>query len=127
MKDKELKKEKEELINALIGKINSINDEKTLKSIFSEVKKLNDKLDIHDSKFDNLIDAFTDAFKKKTKDKINQKLKDIFDKYDEMRRDGTSVYSDQEKKDIVGLLSTVNDICNRNFWDRFKRALRIGL
>ena len=39
---------------------------------------------------------------------------------------GDAVYSSNDKEKISELIKGINDICDRNFWDRFKIVLGIG-
>lgn len=50
-----MKEEKEKNLKLLYNKIDSINDTNTLKRIAEKVKKINDLLDIYDTKFENLL------------------------------------------------------------------------
>ena len=126
MVDKTLKKEKEELLKQLFDGIDGINNNNDLKEVYNQVSKTNDKLDIHDSKFDNLVDSIIEWIKPNVKSKIKTKIKDILDNYDKTDKQGVSIYSEEERKQICIMIEKVNDICNRNFWDRFKKVLGIG-
>ena len=126
MIDKELRKEKEELLTELFAKIDNVKKDNDLKDIYDEIKRVNDLLDNHDSKFDNLIDSISDILKPKIKGKIKSKLNDIFDNYDKRDKDGNTVYSENERNQIRCMLEKINAICDRNFWDRFKKVLGIG-
>ena len=126
MVDKTLKKEKEELLKRLFDSIDGINNNNDLKEVYDQVSKTNDILDIHDSKFDNLVDSITERIKPKVTRKIKEKIKDILDNYDKTDKHGVLIYSEEERKQIRIMIEKVNDICNRNFWDRFKKVLGIG-
>lgn len=126
MTDKELKKEKSELLNALINKIEKVNDKDSLKEILDLVKSMNDVFDCYDSKLENLFDAMTGFFKPNTKDKIKHALNDIFDKYDKKDKKGELVYSEESRKRIASLIERINKICDETFWDRFLKVLGIG-
>lgn len=126
MTDKELKKEKEELLKMLFTKIDGVTNNNSLKEIFEIVKKQNALLDIHDSKFENLLDGLTGLFKPGTKDKIKHQLNDIFDKYDKRNKSGKWVYSPETRKQIADLIEKINKICDETFWDRFLKVLGIG-
>lgn len=126
MVDKTLKKEKEELLKQLFDSIDRINNNNDLKEVYDQVSKTNDKLDIHDSKFDNLVDSIIEWIKPNAKSKIKEKIKDILDNYDKTDKQGVLIYSEEERKQICIMIEKVNDICNRNFWDRFKKVLGIG-
>lgn len=43
-----------------------------------------------------------------------------------VKKDKTPVYSNEEKAAIAQLIQDIDDICNRNFFDRFKIILGIG-
>ena len=77
MTDKELKREKEGLIKMLFAKVDGVDNNDSLKSIYEIVRRQNELLDIHDSKFENLFDAITGFFKSNTKEKIKHALSDI--------------------------------------------------
>ena len=126
MTDKELKKEKGELIKALFTKIDSVNNNDALKSIFEIVKKQNALLDIHDSKLDNLIDTVTGLFKQNIRDRIKHELNDIFDKYDIKNKSGELIYSLETRTQIANLMEQINTICDETFLDRFLKILGIG-
>lgn len=126
MVDKKLKKEKEELIKTLFIKIEGVNNNDSLKKIFDIVKHQNELLDIHDSKFENMIDGITGIFKPNIKDKIKHSLNDIFDKYDMQDKRGELVYSSEIRKQIADLIEQINKICDETFWDRFLKVLGIG-
>lgn len=124
MTDKELKKE--ELIKMLFAKIDGVDNNGSLKSIYEIVRKQNELLDTHDSKLENLFDAVTGFFKPNTKDKIKHALNDIFDKYDKRDKSGELVYSPETRKQIADLIEKINEICDETFWDRFLKVLGIG-
>ncbi len=126
MIDKELKKEREELLKMLFAKSDGVTNNNSLKEIFEIVKKQNVLLDIHDSKFENLLDGLTGLFKPGTKDKIKHQLDDIFDKYDKKNKNGEYVYSESTRKQIADLIEQINKICDETFWDRFLKVLGIG-
>lgn len=126
MNDKELRKEKEELLAYLYEKIDKVKSDSDLKEILKKVDELNSYFDIKDSKFENLIDAITQSLSSSTKSKIKKKLNDIFDKYEKKNKVGTLIYTDNERRKIQELIKQINDICDKNFWDRFKIVLGIG-
>lgn len=126
MNDKELRKEKEELLAYLYEKIDKVKSDSDLKEILKKVDELNSYFDIKDSKFENLIDAITQSLSCSTKSKIKKKLNDIFDKYEKKNKAGTLIYTDNERRKIQELIKQINDICDKNFWDRFKIVLGIG-
>lgn len=126
MSNDELKKEKHELISMLLVKIDSVKNNSDLKCIYDELKKVNDLLDMYDNKFDNLWDFVSETFKPKTKDKIKNCLNDIFDNYDKKNKDGTFKYSEEDRTLIKGLINKINDICDKDFWERFKKVLGMG-
>jgi len=126
MTEKELKEEKRELIDLLFAKIDSIKSNDDLKAIYNLVTKTNEVFDIHDSKFENLGDIIVEWFKPTTKGKIKNKISDLFDKYDKKNKDGSFIYSDLERNQLKDMIQKINEICNKNFWDRFLDILRIG-
>ncbi len=126
MTEKELKEEKRELIDLLFAKIDSIKSNDDLKAIYNLVTKTNEVFDSHDSKFENLGDVITEWFKPNTKGKMKNKIRDLFDKYDKKNKDGSFIYSDLERNQLKDMIQKINEICNKNFWDRFVDILRIG-
>lgn len=123
--DKDLKKEKEELRTLLFNKIDSVKKDSDLKAIAEKVDALNDKLDIHDSRLANFFDNIS-AHLSTLKGKIRKQVNDILDNYDKVKKDKTPVYRNEEKTAIAQLIQDIDDICNRNFFDRFKIILGIG-
>lgn len=126
MINKELRKEKDELLGYLHDKISKVKSNSDLKEILQKVSDLNDYLDKNDTAFENFFDTVAQIFSPSEQSKIKKKLNDIFDKYDKVDRRGNEVYSADDKARIVSLIKDINDICDRNFWDRFKIVLGIG-
>lgn len=126
MTERELKEEKKELIELLYQKIDSVKSNNDLKTIYELVVKMNDVFDMHDSKFENLFDAITGCFKSNIKSKIKDKIRDLFDKYDKKNKDGSFIYSDLERNQLKEMIKRIDEICNKNFWDRFVDVLRMG-
>ena len=123
----DLKKEKEAILGEIFSKIDSINDEGDLREIYDEVSRVNELLDIHDSKLENLLDKVSELLTTKIKNKIKTTIRDLFDKYDKKNKNGIYVYSDEERLLISNFLKKIDEICNRSFWDRFKKVLGLGL
>lgn len=123
--EKDLKKEKEELRKFLFDKIDAVKKDSDLKAIAEKVDALNDKLDVHDSRLANFFDNIA-AHLSTLKGKIRKQINDILDNYDKVKKDKTPVYSDEEKAAIAKLIQEIDEICNRNLWDRFKVILGIG-
>ncbi len=123
--DKDIKKEKEELQKLLFDKIDSVKKDSVLREIAEKVDTLNDKLDIHDTRLANFFDNISVHFST-LKGKIRKRVNDILDNYDKVKKDKTPVYSDEEKAAIAKLIQEIDEICNRNLWDRFKIILGIG-
>lgn len=126
MKNRELEKEKDELLSYLHDKISKVKNNSDLKEILQNVDNLNMYLDKNDSSLENLLDTISQAFSPSLQSKIKKKLNDIFDKYDKVDKKGNAVYSDDDKTKIKDLIKNINDICDRNFWDRLKIVLGIG-
>lgn len=126
MIDKELKKEKNEMLECLHDKISKVKNNSDLKDILHKVDILNVYLDKDDSSLENLLDSASQFFSTSLQSKIKKKLNDIFDKYDKVDKKGDAVYSSNDKEKIRELIKGINDICDRNFWDRFKIVLGIG-
>lgn len=126
MTDKELKKEKDELLGYLHDKISKVKSNSDLKEILQKVDSLNVYLDKNDSSLENLLDSISQFLSASLQSKIKKKLNDIFDKYDKVDKTGNALYSDDDKEKISELIKEINDICDRNFWDRFKIVLGIG-
>ena len=123
--DQNHKKEKEELQKLFFDKIDSVKKDSDLKAIAEKVDALNDKLDVHDSRLANFFDNLS-AHLSTLKGKIRKQINDILDNYDKVKKDKTPVYSDEEKAAITKLIQEIDEICNRNIWDRFKIILGIG-
>ena len=96
MTDKELQKEKDDLLAYLFEKISKVKSNTDLKEILKKVDELNVYLDKNDSPLENLLDTITQNLSTSIQTKIKRKLNDIF------------------------------EICDKNFWDRFKTVLGIG-
>ena len=126
MTNKELKKEKDELLSYLHDKISKVKNNSDLKEILQKVDNLNSYLDKNDSSLENLLDSISQVFSPSLQSKIKKKLNDIFDKYDKVDKNGNAVYNSDDKAKISELIKDINDICDRNFWDRFKIVLGIG-
>lgn len=126
MTNKELRKEKDELLSYLHDKISKVKNNSDLKEILQKVDNLNSYLDKNDSSLENLLDSISQVFSPSLQSKIKKKLNDIFDKYDKVDKNGNAVYSSDDKAKISELIKDINDICDRNFWDRFKIVLGIG-
>lgn len=123
--EKDLKKEKEELRKFLFDKIDAVKKDSDLKAIAEKVDALNDRLDVHDSRLANFFDNIA-AHLSTLKGKIRKQINDILDSYDKVKKDKTPIYSAEEKAAIAQLIKDIDDICNRNFFDRFKTILGIG-
>jgi hypothetical protein len=111
----------------LSEKIQSVKGNSSIKAIASKVKLVNDLLDVNDSKISNLVDDISvEIFSSSIQSKIIKRLRDIFDNYDKLYKDGTPVYNADKKAKIKTLVSEINDICDKNFWDRCRTILGIG-
>ena len=126
MTDKELKKEKDELLSYLYDKISKVKSNSDLKEILRKVDDLNIYLDKNDSSTENFFDSISQFFSASMQGKIKKKLNDVFDKYDKIDKNGNPIYSDTDRARISDLIKNINDVCDRNFWDRFKIVLGIG-
>ena len=126
MTDKELKKEKDELLSYLYDKISKVKSNFDLKEILRKVDDLNIYLDKNDSSTENFFDSISQFFSASMQGKIKKKLNDVFDKYDKIDKNGNPIYSDTDRARISDLIKNINDVCDRNFWDRFKIVLGIG-
>lgn len=126
MTDKELKKEKDELLSYLYDKISKVKSNSDLKEILRKVDDLNIYLDKNDSSTENIFDSISQFFSASMQGKIKKKLNDVFDKYDKIDKNGNPIYSDTDRARISDLIKNINDVCDRNFWDRFKIVLGIG-
>ena len=122
----ELKEERKKLREALYSRIDQVTHNNDLNEIAQKVIKLNDYLDDKDTKLENLLDSISNAFTTNQKSRIKKVIDDILDKYDKVRKDGTPCYSTDDKVKIQTLVHEIDEICNRNFWDRFKTAWSIG-
>lgn len=126
MTDKELRKEKDDLLAYLFEKISKVKSNTDLKEILKNVDELNVYLDKNDSPLENLLDTITQNLSLSIQTKIKRKLNDIFDKYDKKSKTGTLIYTDSDRQKIQELIRQINEICDKNFWDRFKTVLGIG-
>ena len=126
MTDKELRKEKDDLLDYLFEKISKVKSNTDLKEILKKVDELNVYLDKNDSPLENLLDAITQNLSTSIQTKIKRKLHDIFDKYDKKSKADELIYTDSDRQKIQELIRQINEICDKNFWDRFKTVLGIG-
>lgn len=126
MTDKELRKEKDDLLDCLFEKISKVKSNTDLKEILKKVDELNVYLDKNDSPLENLLDTITQNLSTSIQTKIKRKLHDIFDKYDKKSKAGALIYTDSDRQKIQELIRQINEICDKNFWDRFKTVLGIG-
>lgn len=97
-----------------------------MKEILKNVDELNVYLDKNDSPLENLLDTITQNLSTSIQTKIKRKLHDIFDKYDKKSKAGALIYTDSDRQKIQELIRQINEICDKNFWDRFKTVLGIG-
>ena len=126
MTDKELRKEKDDLLDYLFEKISKVKRNTDLKEILKKVDELNVYLDKNDSPLENLLDTITQNLSTSIQTKIKRKLHDIFDKYDKKSKADELIYTDSDRQKIQELIRQINEICDKNFWDRFKTVLGIG-
>ena len=126
MTDKELRKEKDDLLDYLFEKISKVKSNTDLKEILKKVYELNVYLDKNDSPLENLLDTITQNLSTSIQTKIKRKLHDIFDKYDKKSKADELIYTDSDRQKIQELIRQINEICDKNFWDRFKTVLGIG-
>lgn len=122
----ELREERKKLREALFARIDQVTRENDLKEIAQKVIILNEYLDDKDTKLENLFDSLSQAFTLTQKGRIKKVIDDILDKYDKIKKNGEPYYSSEEKAEIQRLIREIDEICNRNFWDRFITAWRIG-
>lgn len=126
MTDKELRKEKDDLLDYLFEKISKVKSNTDLKEILKKVDELNVYLDKNDSPLENLLDTITQNLSTSIQTKIKRKLHDIFDKYDKKSKADELIYTDSDRQKIQELIRQINEICDKNFWDSFKTVLGIG-
>ena len=126
MTDKELRKEKDDLLDYSFEKISKVKSNTDLKEILKKVDELNVYLDKNDSPLENLLDTITQNLSTSIQTKIKRKLHDIFDKYDKKSKADELIYTDSDRQKIQELIRQINEICDKNFWDRFKTVLGIG-
>ena len=126
MTDKELRKEKDDLLDYLFEKISKVKSNTDLKEILKKVDELNVYLDKNDSPLENLLDTITQNLSTSIQTKIKRKLHDIFDKYDKKSKADELIYTDSDRQKIQELIRQINEICDKNFWYRFKTVLGIG-
>lgn len=126
MTERELKKEKEELRTILFNKIEGIKGNRELKKVAQKVDELNEFLDGDDTRIENLLDDLSLLFSISEKSKIKKKINDILDNYDKINKSGIPKYDTNKKEKIKTLILDIDEICNRNFLDRFKEILGIG-
>lgn len=123
---KELTAEKKELLKYLHDKVSSVKSDSDLKEILQKVSELNIYLDHNDSSFENLADSISQMFSFSIKMKIKKIFNDVFDKYDKKDKQGNPIYTDADRRQISKIIKEINEICDRNFWDRFKIVLGMG-
>lgn len=126
MTDKNLRKEKDDLLAYLFEKISKVKSNTDLKEILKKVDELNEYFNKNDSPLENLLDTITQTLSTSIQTKIKHKINDIFDKYDRKDKTGALIYSDSERQKIQNLIEEINKICDRNFWKRFETILGIG-
>lgn len=120
----DIKKEKMELRKQFFEQIEQVKGVAETNEIMKLVKVLNEELNIHDSKIENFVDTVTQWFTKSEIAKIKNYIDDILDNYDKIKKDGNPYYNSIEKEKITNCLIKVTEICQRNFWDRFKNVLK---
>ena len=118
MTDKELRKEK---LDYLFEKISKVKSNTDLKEILKKVDELNVYLDKNDSPLENLLDTITQNLSTSIQTKIKRKLHDIFDKYDKKSKAGALIYTDSDRQKIQELIRQINEICDKNFGDRYMK------
>lgn len=126
MIDRELKREKDEMLSYLYDKISRVKSNSDLKEILQRIDSLNSYFDKDDSSLENLFDSVSQFLSASIQSKIKKKLNDIFDKYDKKDKSGNPIYNSDDRTKISELIKCINEICDRNFWDRFKLVLGIG-
>ena len=122
----ELKVERKKLREALYARIDQVTRNNDLNEIAQKVIALNDYLDDKDTKLENVLDTLSNVFTTTQKSRIKKVIDDILDKYDKVKKDGTPCYSASDKEKIQTLVREIDEICNRNFLDRFVNAWNIG-
>lgn len=110
-----MSKEKKELIEQFNSLISTVDDKKKQEQISEKLAALNNTLEHYDTKWENLVDAFTLFFVKNKKSRMTKIFNDVVDKYDK--------YSSTEKETIKNTLNEIVKICNENFWDKILRIL----
>ncbi len=126
MNKNELKQQKAEIREALHTKIESLNDKDSLNSVFAILNNLNESLNHHDSRFENILDDFSLRIAKKEKDKIKRIITDVLDDFDKINRDGMPKYTYKEREAVCNALEQVNKICDKNFWEKLLSVIGIG-
>lgn len=122
----ELKQQKAEIRETLLNKVDTLNDKDSLNKVFNILNNLNENLNYHDSRFENYFDDISLKMVKKDKDKIKRLITDILDDFDKVNRDGSSKYTDKEKEAIRSAVGQVNEICDKNFWQKLLAVIGIG-
>ena len=122
----ELKEERKKLREALYARIDQVTHNNDLNEIAKKVIALNEYLNDKDTKLENVLDAISNVITPTQKSRIKNVIDDILDKYDKVRKDGTPCYSADDKEKIQTLVREIDEICNRNFWNRFVNAWSIG-
>lgn len=117
--------EKADLQKTLIEKVEATKDEEKLRKIMEILRDTNNKLNHHDSAFENFLSNVVGLLTPKQKKKAVLFIKDIFDKYDKKEK-GIDIYSPAEKQMIADAIKQINDICDEDFWDRFWKVLGVG-
>jgi hypothetical protein len=122
----ELKEERKKLREALYTRIDQVTRKNDLDQIAKKVIDLNNYLDDKDTKLENALDSISNVFTATQKTRIKKFIDDILDKYDQVKKDGTPYYSASDKEKILSLVREIDEICSRNFWDRFVTVWSIG-
>ena len=122
----ELKKQKEEIRETLINKIETINDKDNLNKVFDILNNLNESLNCFDGRLPNFIDDILLKWTKDQKNKIKRLITDVLDNFDKTKKNGTPIYSKEQIRAIISAVEEINKICDKSFWEKFLTVFGIG-
>jgi translation elongation factor EF-Tu-like GTPase len=122
----ELKRQKEEIRETLLNKIEAINGKENLNKIFDILNNLNENLNCVDGRIPNVVDDILLKLTKDQKNKIKRLITDVLDNFDKSNKDGTPKYTKEQTQAILSAVEEINSICDKSFWEKFLFVFGIG-
>lgn len=122
----DLRKQKTQIKEYILSKIDLINDKNNLNSIVDELNKLNERLNEYDGRIPNLIDDIRLKLTVDVKGKARKLLADILDNYDKTDRKGNLKYSVEDRNAIKDTVERINNICDKTFIEKMLDFFSIG-